>query len=144
MSGGAALAQRFLARAELAEELAHRRGESVIVEAVDDVLALALVDDQIGLLEHGQMARDGRLRQVEVADDLADGALVALEEPQDLLAGVVRESLENLGQVPLVAPPRSYRTSNQSSRLPPFMSGLGLESRSFTCGIVRRHGLNCA
>src|SRR5262245_52805710 len=68
----AGLAQDFLAATELPEELLHRARQGRVVEAVDDVLALALVDHQVRLLEHRQVARDRGLRQVEVADDLAD------------------------------------------------------------------------
>jgi len=63
------------------------------------VLALALVDDQVGLFEHRQVAGNRGLGQVEVPDDLADRPLPSLEKPQDLLPGSVRERLEELGCV---------------------------------------------
>ncbi len=49
------------------------------------------------------MARDRGLRQIEVADDLADRALVPLEQAEDLLTGAVGQRFEDLGHVPSVA-----------------------------------------
>src|SRR5206468_2072456 len=50
-----------------------------------------------------EVARDGGLRQVEVADDLPHRALVVLQQPQDFLAGAVRQRLEDLRQLPLAS-----------------------------------------
>ena len=46
-------AHDFLATPELAEELLHRGREGVVVQPVDHVLALTLVDDQVGLFQDG-------------------------------------------------------------------------------------------
>ena len=63
------LAQCGLAGLELTEEVLHRARERVVIEAIDDVLALSLIDHQIGFLEDGQVPGDGGLGQLELADD---------------------------------------------------------------------------
>src|ERR1700753_2486820 len=100
-TGASASAHHFLGAADLAEDLLHRVRQRVVVQPVDHVLPLTLVDHQIGLLEHGEMPRNGGLGEVEVADDLADGTLLPLQQTKDLLARAVRQRLENLGQVTL-------------------------------------------
>jgi hypothetical protein len=50
-----ALAHDFLAAPELSEELLHRSRKRRLVEPVDDVLALPLVDDQLGLFQDRQV-----------------------------------------------------------------------------------------
>src|SRR5215213_10336157 len=95
-------AHHFLAAPELSEELLHRGGESVIIETVNHVLPLPLVDDQIRLLEDRKMTRDGRLRQIEVPDDLANRTLASFQQTQDLLARSVRQRLEDFRQMPLL------------------------------------------
>src|SRR4051812_19465878 len=83
------LAHDFLTTVELTEELLHGRRQCIIIQAIDDILALALVDDQIRFLEDRQMARDSGLGKIEVPNDLADRALAPLEQPQDLLSRAV-------------------------------------------------------
>src|SRR6185295_15533354 len=94
----------FLATAELAEELLHRSRQCGLIQAIDDVLTLALIEHQLRLLEDRKVARYRGLREVEVADDLSDRALIPFEQPEDLLPGAVRERFEHLGQMPLLSP----------------------------------------
>src|SRR3954453_3909030 len=97
-------AHHVLAAAELSEEFLHRSRQRGFIQAIDDILSLALVDDQIGFLEDRQVTGDRGLRQIEIADDLSHRALVALEQPQDLLPCAVRQRLEHLGQMPFLTP----------------------------------------
>src|SRR3954471_14997300 len=96
------LTHNFLATTELTEELLHRRRQCIVVQPVDHVLTLALVDDQLRLLEHRQVTGDRRLGKIEIPNDLADRALAPFEKPQDLLSCAVRQSLEDFGQMPFL------------------------------------------
>ena len=67
---------------------------------VDHELSPALVANQIRFLENRQMTGDCRLREAESADDFTDGVLPVLQESQNLAPRLVRESLEELAEVP--------------------------------------------
>src|SRR6185436_13966912 len=97
-------AHDFLTAPELSEEFLHGGRECAIIESVDDVLALPLVEDQVGLFEDREVARNGRLRQVEVPDDLPHRVLAVFQQTEDFLPSAVRQCFEDLRQVPFVPP----------------------------------------
>src|SRR5947209_6903806 len=66
MAACSGLTHHFLATMELAEELLHRSRQSIVVQTINYVLTLALVDDQVRLLEDRQVAGDGGLGKIEV------------------------------------------------------------------------------
>src|SRR5207302_6407427 len=68
--------------------------EDRAVEGVDDVLALALGQDEARLPQHRQMARDGRLREMKALHQRADGVRPGREQAEDLAAGAVGERAE--------------------------------------------------
>jgi ketosteroid isomerase-like protein len=72
------------------------------IEPIDDTLALALVDHQICLFQHRQMARDRRLREVEVLDDFSHAPPLPFQQLEDLLTRLVGKRFEHLRHLPLV------------------------------------------
>src|SRR5262249_30766987 len=71
------------------------RGE---IQAVDDSRALSLRDDQPRLLEHGEMSREGRLREREPVGELARGEVARFQQAQDLPTSGITESAEHFVQ----------------------------------------------
>ena len=99
MRGPTLLRRIFLsALLELVEELARGSGHRHARKSVDDELSLALIGDEIGLLEDREMAGDGWLRQSKPVDDLSDCMLSGLEKTENLSSGLIRERLEELVQ----------------------------------------------
>ena len=65
---------------EPADEVLHNGG----VQAVDDVLAAALVVHEAGRLERGQVVADRRLGHVEVLRELAGGLVAIAQQLEDV------------------------------------------------------------
>src|SRR5829696_7455133 len=90
---GRPLAHHILTATELTEEFLHGGRQRRIVQTVDHVLTLALIDDEIRLFQDRKVARNRRLRQIEIADNLTDRTLTSFQQPEDLLPGTVRQGL---------------------------------------------------
>src|SRR5688572_3443601 len=66
------------------------------VDLVDDLLPLALRQDEAGFAKHSEVARHGRPARGEVFGDGAGGLRSFAEEPEDLAARRVAEGTERI------------------------------------------------
>ena len=67
-------------------------GDVLLIGAVVNLLPLAAMDDQVGLLEKVEMVRDGRLGDVEHLHQIADAHLpLILQDFQNFLASFVAQ-----------------------------------------------------
>jgi hypothetical protein len=123
---GSAFLGQALTLLELAEEVPGRAGHGVSDQAIDDILPFSSVAYQIGFLEDRKVPRDGRLREIEIVDDLAHGVLAILEEPEDLPPCLVREGFESESEVSR-GKARAVATWRAARRL------LGVEEKGFRC-----------
>jgi hypothetical protein len=82
--------------AERQRELRHRLGDEPVVHPG---AALARDLDEPGLAQHPQVVRDGRLRQAERPDEVADADVLGACQPvDDRHAARIGERLETVGQ----------------------------------------------
>ena len=81
---------------KVAEELLHRLTQGFAFERVDHPLAEALTDDELGLNKDREVARNCRLRQIEIAHDVADVVILLLKKHQDLPSCAIRKRLKSL------------------------------------------------
>ena len=64
------------------------------VQLVDDLLPHPRREHEPGVAEHGEVARDGRPRGIEVLRDLPGRPRAVPQEPEDVAAGWVGEGSE--------------------------------------------------
>src|SRR3982751_2944809 len=88
----AALAARLDPFEEMLDEVVEYGG----VELVDDLLALPLRDDQPGVAELTEVARDRRPRRREMLGDVTGRLRPVLQQAEDVPAGRVGECLERV------------------------------------------------
>ena len=115
---------------ELAEESLGRVHHGLGIERVDHLLSAALVDDEVRLLQNGQMSRNRRLCESEVVHDLADAVLALLQDLENVAAGLIGESLEEV--VHLTAPLPLFHVCTHRSD-PPTSVMLSIAQLSLSC-----------
>src|SRR5690349_4376594 len=77
---------------DLLEDIVEHGG----VELVDDLLAVALGENEPGVAEHAEVARHGRPRGWEMLCDLARGARSVAEQLEDVASGRVSDCAKNV------------------------------------------------
>ena len=85
---------------DVKDGLVEQFGDVGIVESVDDVLALALTDDEAEVAQLAQLVGDGRGLHADSLGELADRARAFLQPSEDLHATGGGEDLHALGDDP--------------------------------------------
>jgi hypothetical protein len=88
-----------LVRRELLGNLTAALRQAFLIERVEHLFAPALGTDEVGILEHLQVMRDGRLCYVKRVDDVANTEPLATAQGHNLLARLVGERLGKLNSV---------------------------------------------